>query len=472
MKRKSLRRVRPVLELLESRLTPSGNVTATLSQGTLGITGDFQANGITISQPAANQITITPDSTTTVNGKAAALTVKGVTGSVVMSLGAGDDSVTLDLSSGNIDIAGSLVINGTGGNKTINTITGGTKNDLNVGGNLTNLFGNGTENVTLDQFQVRGNMTIDHANGTSFVTLGVDAANLGTLFNNVGGNLNVNNVTSSGVAASGFDIDRLEETNVGGNVINNLGNDDASLGFAGWTTLGSLSSNPVAIGGSVLMSANNGNLSGGDFFCDGFEVGEALVKGAVAINMGSGAGSTATFGGVGPAADTSAASVTITGSGAGDGAFVGTSSIKNNLKVSLSGSGANTIDLEGVAVGGSTSLTSSTGSTAVTIDGGTSAIATMHASPAGSTFGGAVAISTGAGDDSLSINSGVSGLTTAFERSVATSLGAGNDTLTLAETGGVEFFGTATFNGGTGTNTATVNAGNLPNHQPTLVNFS
>jgi hypothetical protein len=394
-----------------------------------------------------------------------------VTGGVAIDLGAGDDTLNFDLSGGNLDIHGNLSINGTSGNKTINTITNGTAHELMVAGNLSNVFGNGNENVTFDQFQVGRNMTVDHANGTSFVTLSVDNANLGKLFNSVGGNLNVNNVLPSGAPGSGFDIDRLEETNVGGNVVNNLGLDDPSFDFGGWTTFGSLSSTPVTVGGSVKLSALNGNLSGGDFFCDGLEVGNALVKGSVRLNMGGGAGSTATFGGIGTATDTTARSVRITGSGAGDGAFVGASTVNGNLGVSLTGTGSNAIDLEGVAVAGNTALSSSAGSNAVTIDGGNTPIATLHSSPAGSTFGGSVAITTGAGADSLSINSGSGPGKTLFNGSVSANLGAGNDTLKLATAGDVEFFGSARFDGGTGMNTATVDAANLPDNQPTLINF-
>src|SRR5262249_11834573 len=155
---------------------------------------------------------------------------------------------------------------GSSGNKTVGTTTAGTTNPLTVGGSLSATLGNGTDIITFNQFNVTGGLTADHANGTGVVNLGVDPANLGTMFNRVGGRLNVNNVTTSGAAASGNDIDALEETNVGGSVINNLWNDDAGSGFGGWTSFGSLSGTPMAVGGSVTMTAVNGNLAFGDFF--------------------------------------------------------------------------------------------------------------------------------------------------------------------------------------------------------------
>src|SRR5262245_49255461 len=144
-------------------------------------------------------------------------------------------------------------------------------------------------------------MTINHANGGSLVFLGVDAANLGDLFNNVGGNLIVDNVTASGAAASGFDVNALEETNVGGFVSANMGLADqsggANNGIAGWTSVGSLSDQSVTVGGNVSLVAQNGFLSFGDFANEGLEVQNAQVTGDVTMNLGTGVGNVALFGG-------------------------------------------------------------------------------------------------------------------------------------------------------------------------------
>jgi hypothetical protein len=114
-------------------------------------------------------------------------------------------------------------VTGSTGDKTVTTATGESDNFLNVHGNYTQVFGNGNEFTGLNQFDVAGNMTIDHANGGSFVFLGVDKANLGTEFNRVGGNLIVDNVNPSGKAANGFDVNALEETNVGDSLRANMG---------------------------------------------------------------------------------------------------------------------------------------------------------------------------------------------------------------------------------------------------------
>src|SRR5262249_55412652 len=214
-----------------------------------------------------NQITITPGDGTTINGQAGPVTIEDVTGNLAVNLGAGNDSVTFDLSESSIDV-GNLSITGSTGNKTVQTKTDGSDNLLNVHGNYRQIFGDGNEFTRLNQFDVSGDMTIDHANGGSFVFLRVDAANLGREFNHVGGDLTVDNVTSSGRAATGFDVNALEETNVGGSIFAHMGN---ASGVAGWTTVGSLSEQFVSVGGDVVLSDLTGFMSFGDVANDGLD---------------------------------------------------------------------------------------------------------------------------------------------------------------------------------------------------------
>ena len=56
------------------------NVAATLVNGNLTLTENGGASNITIGQPAANQIRLTPAAGTTINGQANAITITGVTG--------------------------------------------------------------------------------------------------------------------------------------------------------------------------------------------------------------------------------------------------------------------------------------------------------------------------------------------------------------------------------------------------------
>jgi hypothetical protein len=456
-------RFRPTLELLESRLTPStGNVTTSLVGGVLTLIDNAATSQLVLSQPAANEITITPDAATTINGKAGPVTISGVTGGLNINLETGNDTLTFDLSKHSFNI-GNLSIAGATGDKTVLTNTAGTINALDVHGSFKEIFGNGNEFTRLDQFNVSGNMTIDHANGNSLVFLGVDPANLGKLFNKVTGALTVENVTQLGKAGTGFDVDALEETNVSGNITALMGHGDAS-GFAGWTSVGSLSSKSISVGGNVNIIGTSGFLAFGDFANDGEEVVNAHVAGNVTMDLGSGAGNTALFGNGASASSTSANSVTITGSGAHDAVTVGPSVVKDNLSVVLTGQGGNSIGVDSVSVTGDTALMAAGGSNSIAID---------NLTP-GSTFGGLVGILTTGTNNLLEINSHTQGApgTTTFNSSVLANLGAGNDTLVLAEAGKVDFKMPSAFIGGTGTNHDFVNHQNIEDVQPTLINFS
>jgi hypothetical protein len=460
---------RPALESLEDRLTPAtGNLTTSLVGGNLTIIDNAATSQITISQPAANEITITPDAGTTVNGKAGPVTITGVSGNLAVNLSTGRDSLIFDLSQHSIDV-GNLSITGTTGAKTVLTNTAGTTNTLDVHGNYKEIFGDGNEFTRLNQFNITGNLTIDHANGNSFVFLGVDPANLGTQFNHVAGDLTVANVAASGGPASGLDVNALEETNVGGDITSNMGladrSGDASNGQGGWTSVGSQSNQSVIIGGDVTITAQTGLLAFGDFANDGEEVRNALVAGDVTMKLGSGVGNTALFGGGTSATSTTAHSVTITGGGSHDTVTVAASTIQDDLAVSLTGAGGSAITVDRVSVGDETSLKTAGGSSSIVIDN----------QAAGSTFSGPVDIAMTGSNNLLEINShvrrGQTGTTT-FDGKVSATLGAGNDTLVLAEIGKVDFEAAATFNGGTGMNHALVNDGNFVGTTPKLVHFS
>jgi hypothetical protein len=458
-------RFRPALEMLDDRLVPS-NVTTNLVGGNLSLTDDGSVS-FTISQNQPGRITLTAADGTTINGQAGPVTIDGVTGSLSYNMGAGNDIVTFDLSARPILVAGNLSITGSSGSKTVLTDTEGSQNFLSVGGNFSEVYGNstGVELTRLNQFQVAGNMTIDHANSGSLVFLGVDPANLGRLFNNVGGNLIVDNVTATGAAASGFDVNALEETNVGGFVRSNMGYADqtggANNGIAGWTSFGSQSDQTVNVGGDVTMTDRSGFLSFGDFANDGMEVQNARVTGDVTMNLGSGVGNTALFGGGDTPNGTSARSLTITGRGAHDGATLANGSVVGNLAVSLLGNSANSIAVDQFSVAGTTALTTA---------GGNSSIAIDDQAP-GSTFVGRVGMTMSGTNNFLSINSKhrqPDTDTTVFNSAVTARLGMGFNTLHVAEIGQVDFEAPASFNDGSPMSVSLVNTGNLTGATPTV----
>src|SRR5262249_31048386 len=106
--------VRPVLEPLDDRALLAGNITTALAGGNLTITENTTTSQVTISQPAPNQITITPDAGTTINGKAGPVTVMGVTGGVSVNMGTGTNTLTFDLSKADIDVSSVSITGGTG----------------------------------------------------------------------------------------------------------------------------------------------------------------------------------------------------------------------------------------------------------------------------------------------------------------------------------------------------------------------
>jgi hypothetical protein len=449
-------RFRPGIEALDGRIVPA-NIAANLTLGNLALTDDGSVS-VAISQPAPNTIKLTPRTGTTINGQALAQTFTGVTGNLNINFGTGTDNVTFDLSQTGIDV-GNVSITGTG-DKTVITSTAGSRNFLSVHGNYKEIFGDGNEFTALNQFHVDGNMTIDHANGGSFVFLKVDPANLGGTFNSVQGDLTVDNVTSNGRAATGFDVNALEETNVGGSVYSNMGN---ATGVGGWTSVGSLSQTSVTIGGDVVLTAKTGFLAFGDFDNQGLEVVNAQVAGGVKLDLGSGVGNTALFGGGSSLDGTSAGSVSINGQGSHDAATVGASTITGDLDVALTGRGSNSIAVDSVWVGGDTSLKTNGGGNDIRID---------DQFP-GSTFVGHTDIVMTGRNNFLSINSQhrtPNPDSTTFAGGVTASLGSGRGTLHLGLFGEVDFGAESTFDGGAGHNTAFV--GSTGGVTPTVDNFS
>src|SRR5262249_58585215 len=92
-------RFRPALEVLECRLAPAtAGVTASVVFGNLTITDNAATSQLTLSQPAAGEITITPDDGTPINGRAGPVTMEAETGNLNGPLGAGMDTLTFDLS--------------------------------------------------------------------------------------------------------------------------------------------------------------------------------------------------------------------------------------------------------------------------------------------------------------------------------------------------------------------------------------
>jgi hypothetical protein len=439
---------------LEGRDVPAGNIHTFVADGTLFVVGDAQDNSLVVSQPAGpGTLTLSPTGGTTINGLPAPMTGT-IPANVDIMLGAGNDSLSFDLATAPIAIAGSLVVGyGSGGTGTKTTqTTGATTNNLVVGGGLGIRYAAGTVTTILDNVRVGGSLAVVHGIGDSTFTLNNKAGD--GIFSLVRGNLVVAN--TQGVATN-----TLADTNVGMSVAFGNGLARASDDAAGTTRIANVNNSSQAIiGGNLVIRNLSGDSATGD------TVGDVHVRGSVAIGLGTGAIKATVAAqhvnsapvingslGVGSAA---AGSPTVDLGAAGTGLTV-----LGNLAV-RGGNGGATVALNDVHVGGATGIATGSGGDSVSIDAASGAV--------GSVFHN-FALGTGGGNDTVTIAGG-SG-TTFFRGSTAVSLGAGDDTLSLAPTGPVDFvnFGPV-FNGGMGTNTDTVTTANLKGKAPVFENFS
>jgi hypothetical protein len=478
MKTRPPRSFRPLLERLEDRLTPAGNVTSSFTGGSLTLTGDALANAITISEPTLNgPLVVTPNGTTTLDGQSAAEGFT-VTGNLTIQLGAGNDSISFDLGPNPITVPGTLSIlyGSNTGDKLTQTINA-VGNAFTVGQNLAISYGAGAVTTKLDNLQVgsnsvprSGNVTITHGAGNSTTTIESLAAGQ---FDNILGNLSVTN--TSGVADN-----QLFDTNVGGNVTFNNGKAGAG-NVAGFTVIANFANATQAtIGGNVAITNQNGNatVTGANPRGVGDFIGDVHIRGNVTLKLGTGNYSAFVTSDNVPQAPQIDGNLSITGTGSDvvdlgvfpsvqlPAGFSHGLNVNGSLSVLLGGAGADTLDLTGLVVGKDTNLTTGSGNASVTVND-------IRAAN-DSEFHGAFNLTTGAGNDTVEINgphaSGSGDIT--FDGAVSARLGLGNDTLSLATNDGVSFLGaSATFDGQGGTNHAHVTNGNITGLAPTLLNF-
>jgi hypothetical protein len=446
------------VECLEDRLVPAGNVHAALLFGTLTLTGDPQANHIAISQPAFGELTITPESGTTVNGQAGPVTFSGVSGDLNINLDKGPDEVDFDLSQP-ISLPGNLNINyaATGGDgaKTTQTINA-THNYLTVAGHLLIRYAPGDVTTHLDNVNVGGNLTVSHGVGDSVFT--VDNVAGPGAFSTVGWAVTVNNT-------QGMAQNSLFDTNVLGSVAFSNGLARPSDHNAGFNQIYNVENTATlaTIGGSVAFSNAAGTSATGD------KLGDVDVKGQVTMALGPGTFKAAVQSVNVHQAPVIESRLIISGTGS-DNIALGKAGIGLQVDGRLNlqaGSRGDQLDLEDVQVGRAASIATGAGDDTVTIDGGSGSL--------GSVFTGPFSLTTGAGADTVRIASGAGGGATVFKGSVQAGLGVGADALFLATSGTVRFEApTSTpvvFDGGPGADTETFVLGHLPDRVPTFLRF-
>src|ERR1043165_5644908 len=146
------------MERLESRVVLDGNVHAFVSGGNLHITGDSSDNDIVITQTGANTFQIdSGTSATTINGGAGPVTLTAKH-NAILNMGAGNDTVHFDGTSGAINVHGRLTANmGAGDDQLLmeDAHFRGMTIDMGSGDDTLNFGSDGTENgVTSSKFSL------------------------------------------------------------------------------------------------------------------------------------------------------------------------------------------------------------------------------------------------------------------------------------------------------------------------------
>jgi hypothetical protein len=225
-KRPSLSRsARLLLETLESRSTPAGNVAATFSAGTLTLTGDALGNDITITTvmdpdvPLLHTI-VTGNNETLVNG----LPWQAFSGvsHIVIRLNQGNDKLYFG----------------------VQGATGG--NSFTIPGNLTIDLGPGDDDLTFSDSTVGGNTVIRGRQGSDSVVFGDSSS---VFF---GGNVTV--LLEQGNDSFGMSF--VGGHTFGKNLVIDGGQDGDFLSVDGATVLGTLTMRGGAGGDSLLVDSS------------------------------------------------------------------------------------------------------------------------------------------------------------------------------------------------------------------------
>jgi hypothetical protein len=435
MPKQLVHRFQPSFDPLEDRLTPAGNVTASVVAGTLRITGDALANAVLIAQSGFKQFKVIGSFdanllATSINGTPNGVFVANNVTNVSANLNAGDDELTFDAFFGPLTVPGNVSINMGAGNNNFSAV--GPGNFLSIFGNLTVINGAGNSGAFLEDVNIGGAASFNHAaTGNSNVDIRTSGA-----VNNSWKSLNIANGT-------GDDFTSIADTNFIGSVTVNNG--PSGMGGIEQTLFKAFKSPTLLnIGGNVAVTSFSGTLVG---ILDDYNVG-----GNVTMNAGSGSNNSLEIEvlpglGVG---STIKGNVSMLAHGKSTSVLVGSSGvpleIDGGLTVNLSGSQG----FCGVSLAGLTSVGNSSLAGRIIIIGGSEIdsldIDNGGAFAVGSTFKGAVSISTGAGNDTVRINGGLA--STTFLSTVSVNQGAGDDSLEIANKGFVAFHKTATFNGG------------------------
>lgn len=220
---KRFQRRRLAAETLENRALLAGDITASVEDGVLTITGDAEANGVLIRQSGSDLEVVGVDaggSATTINGDASFLAT-GVTDGAIVFLKGGDD--TVQLGDGGVVSIDETVVIGTGAGN--DEVTGSLANDERA----IFLLGAGDDSISLEGSALHDLVIVtDHPSpklgGSDDVTLeSVTTTRAGVIVTGGGDDT----VDISGESAFGRSL--TIATGRGSDTVNLTGAEDASL---------------------------------------------------------------------------------------------------------------------------------------------------------------------------------------------------------------------------------------------------
>src|SRR5262245_52286062 len=237
---------RLALQTLEGRLAPA-NLTVAFSPLThvLTVTGDNDANDLTVQGDASDPTHFTLTSTGTINGIAGPFSTPSGVRSMAIRLLANNDQVGFGNVPG-VHLLGSLSIDGGDGANSV------TASALSVGKGVTIANGVGNDTTTLLDVSIGGSLTVRNGNGDSTVKVARAVAPIAA----IGGSVLVTN-------GAGRDTTELTDTHIGGGVIVRNGLPDAT-GIAGTMQIFN-NFNPgfrTQVRGSVSLSFLEGDQNG------------------------------------------------------------------------------------------------------------------------------------------------------------------------------------------------------------------
>jgi hypothetical protein len=459
----------PRLELLEGREVPAGAITASISHGKLTITGDDQADGLTLWVTPIS-VVFTPDDATSVNGLApqTVLILPGTVTSLSARLAGGNDSLSIDATNDFV-LTGTAAIDLGDGKNTLNLTTTG---HITLG-SLAVTSGDASNTVTVSAGAGLG--TVTGPASFSFGAGGGDQVTLNEMKFLGATGLKVTAGKGGGIAAQATNVTVAKTLSI------NTGNAPGAVQTFTGSSLGGLALTGTAPYFILDSSTVKGNVSDhATFACLG-GLNDTVVTGDVTITAGF-EGALVTSG------NASARNVSISGGIVGVGQVTGKSTtISGRLSVtggvatvvSFATTGLSEVKGNVVVRGGgiltslqstgqfkadrNVTVTSGDGPTSVTIGDTTAAAAilgnlTIKASGGPATVGltdltvgKATRITAGGGVDGLTIDGST------FQGAFAADLGGGDDTIAIAQATGmaapVTFTGRATITAGSGNDT-------------------